>query len=72
MRELRIYIILNVSIIIGITHSHSSAYIPIIVCHNEDFLGEGNLIFWCTDSRENYFGSVGRQNNNPKFQGRYS
>ena len=32
-------------------------------------LGEGNLIFCCTDSRENYFGSVGRQNNNndPKF-----
>ena len=30
------------------------------------------LIFCCTGSRENYFGSVGRQNinnNNPKFQG---
>ena len=36
--------------------------------------GEGNLIFCCTGSRENYFGSVGRQNNNntnPKFQGRH-
>ena len=36
-------------------------------------LGKGNLIFCCTGSRENYFGSVGRQNynNNPKFQGRH-
>ena len=36
------------------------------------WLGEGNLIFCCTSSRENYFEWVGRQNdNNPKFQGRY-
>ena len=36
-------------------------------------LGEGNLIFCCTDNRENYFGSVGRQNinNNLTFQGRH-
>ena len=35
-------------------------------------LGEGNLIFCCTGSRENYFGLVGRQNNNNlKFQGRH-
>ena len=27
-------------------------------------LGKGNLIFCCTGSRENYFGSVGQQNNN--------
>ena len=36
-------------------------------------LGEGNLIFCCKGSWENYFGSVGRQNNNnnhSKFQGR--
>ena len=35
--------------------------------------GEGNLIFCCKPSWENYFRSVGRQNNNnnPKFQGRY-
>ena len=26
------------------------------------YLGEGNLIFCCTGSRENYFWSVGRQN----------
>ena len=34
--------------------------------------GEGNLIFCCTGSRENYIGLVGRQsnNNNPQFQGR--
>ena len=34
-------------------------------------LDEGNLIFCCTGSPENYFGSVGRQNNNnnPTFQG---
>ena len=32
-------------------------------------LGEGNLNFCCTDSRENFFRSVGGQNNNnnPKF-----
>ena len=33
--------------------------------------GEGNLIFCCTDSQENYFGSVGRQNNDHKFPGRH-
>ena len=27
-------------------------------------LGEGNLIFCCTDSQENYFGSFSQQNNN--------
>ena len=27
-------------------------------------LGEGSLIFCCTGSQENCFGSVGRQNNN--------
>ena len=27
-------------------------------------LGEANLIFYCTESWENYFGSFGRQNNN--------
>ena len=32
-------------------------------------LGEANLIFYCTESWENYFGSFGRQNNNNhKFQ----
>ena len=31
--------------------------------------GEGKLIFCCTGSQENYFGSVGWWNNNPKFQG---
>ena len=31
-------------------------------------LGEGNLIFDCTGSRDNYFESAGRQNDNPKFQ----
>ena len=37
-------------------------------------LGKGKLIFCCTGSRENYFGSVGQQknNNNPKFQGRHT
>ena len=36
------------------------------------FLGEGNFIFCCTGSWENYFGLVGWQNNenNAKFQGR--
>ena len=29
-------------------------------------LGEGNLIFDCTGSRDNYFGSASRQND-PKF-----
>ena len=33
-------------------------------------LGEGNLIFCCMGSQESYFGSVGRQNNKSKFQGR--
>ena len=35
--------------------------------------GEGNLIFCCMGSRENYFGSVGRQsnNNNPQFKVRH-
>ena len=43
-------------------------------CYNVRFLlGEGNLIFCCTGSRENFVRSVGRQNNNnnAKFQGRY-
>ena len=31
-------------------------------------LGEANLIFYCTESWENYFGSFGRQNNNHKLQ----
>ena len=32
-------------------------------------LGEGNLIFCCTGSQENFFGLVSQQNNdNPKFQ----
>ena len=37
-------------------------------------LGKGKLIFCCTGSRENYFGSVGQQkkNNNPKFQDRHT
>ena len=35
-------------------------------------LGEGNLIFCCTGSRENYFGLVcWKNNNNPKFQRRH-
>ena len=35
-------------------------------------LGEGSLIFCYMGSQENYFGSVGRQNNNiPKLQGRH-
>ena len=40
-------------------------------------LGEGNLIFYCTGSQENYIGLIGPQNNNdnnnnnPKFQGRH-
>ena len=36
-------------------------------------LGEGNLIFCGANSRENFFGSLGRQinNSNPKFQGRH-
>ena len=35
-------------------------------------LAEGNLIFCCTGSLENYFRSVGRQNSNknPQFKGR--
>ena len=32
-------------------------------------LGKGNLIFCCTGSRENYFRSFGRQNNNNDFKG---
>ena len=34
-------------------------------------LGEGNLIFCGTGSRENYLGFVGQQNNNnnPQFKG---
>ena len=33
-------------------------------------LDEGNFIFCCMGSQENYFGSVGRENdNNPKYQG---
>ena len=35
------------------------------------WFGEGNLIFCCAGSRENYIGLVGRQNNNPKFQRYY-
>ena len=35
-------------------------------------LGEGNLIFGCTGSRGNYFGSIGRQNNdNLQLKGRH-
>ena len=37
-------------------------------------LGEGNLIFCCTGSQENFLRSVGRQNNkkkNAKPQGRH-
>ena len=30
-------------------------------------LDKGNLIICCTSSQENYFGSVGLQNNYPKF-----
>ena len=35
---------------------------------------EGNLTFCCMGTRENYFGSVGRQNdnNNPKLLGRHT
>ena len=33
-------------------------------CLKKFWLGEANLIFCCTGFRQNYFGSVGRQNNN--------
>ena len=35
-------------------------------------LHKGNLIFCCMDSRENYYGLGGQENNNPNFQGRHS
>ena len=39
--------------------------------HNTRLLGEGNLIFCCTGSWENYFRSASQQNsnNNPQFKG---
>ena len=39
-----------------------------------NIVGEGNLIFCCTGSRDSYFGLVDRQNidNNLNFQGRHN
>ena len=42
------------------------------ICDKVICLGEGNLIFCCTGSQENYSELIGRQNNNnPEFQGRH-
>ena len=43
-----------------------------VICDKFICLGEGNLIFCCTGSQENYFELIGGQNNNnPEFQGRH-
>ena len=50
--------------------SHDKDFTKATHTNSKCQLGLGNLIFCCTDSRQNYFGLVGWQNNNnnPKFQ----
>ena len=45
--------------------------VSIIIFQKSHIFGESNLIFCCTGSRENYFGLVGRQNNNMRFLGQH-
>ena len=50
--------------------SHDKDFTKATHTNSKCQIGLGNLIFCCTDSRQNYFGLVGWQNNNnnPKFQ----
>ena len=71
LKTVSFLIVSDVSPLPNVSVSLKSLAEKIITKERTKLIGKGNLIFCCTGSRENYFGSVSQQNNNPKFQGRH-